>query len=1165
MANQEFKRTPGKGKFAYLGINLVRPPDLMPAGRAPFLLNVSPDQETGAMNPRPGLDLAASASTFSGLVLPLHSYALVGANVLSGEQGPLRYIGQGTSLYTIPTSGFGAYTGFSGNPLSLVSYRPPQSPNSWLYVFDSIKQAKYTFPIGLLKNFAQNIGIFPPIAAPTTALVLPLNQPILDATVLSIGGWTNTGAAGTCTIVARMPSPTTSFSITFDVGAIGWASVVPVNGAASYASITIGSRISLNVEVCTIWQTLPALAASTVAGVAYDSGSSGMATLQATTPLQGVQRNHVIIVNGTSVRVLGVTRGPDGFYSVRCVLPSGIAATQTITIPYSFRVYTQTAGHVAGEVLASQMLQSTMSLGGATSATGIIANATVSIDLTQIGGRPLVSEDYIHCAFIADNIQNVQEIHFMLDIDATTNNFTKNYYYYVVRQNDFQQTSQGGATATQSLLQAITTNIANEYETGSAAINPTASLYPSGSLLNFGVPDTDQLGTGISQFFDAIFKINDMVRVGTDPSVNLSKVKAIGVMAVITGNVTIQIGSWFAAGTYGPDSNYNSYGNQGYPIQYRYRYRSSLTGAISDVSPATRSGELPFRTGINVSVTASPDTQVDLIDIERWGGSFDSWHRCLIVPNTTGTYLDAVTETIALGGDPLELLQYQPWPITGKQQTGTCDIVGTHVQVSAPSFGNNPGNQFNMSWIRGVEIIVNNQTYSLYAPPSSTTTLETAENIGVMSGVGYIIPEPTMIGQPLPYVAGPWDGRLWGTGDTLNPGLLYFTNSYNPDTASDQGYIEVCGPNEPLGMPVVYSDAVYVLSNAGLYKVVSTPGQANPYAAFRLGSIPSGQIAPWFVLRDANSPFLAWGGNDGIYIYTESGAINSTKEDLLPLFPFESRPGLAVTVAGLTLYPPDLTQEGRQNQLRLSFADGHMYFDYLDIQGNPRTLVYTVATQGWIPRQYVKGASLHYQEQGGLMTPIGVDYANSTTTVVGGMDGALYNLSPDVTDNGTAFNCAIVTPADDQGDTRARKQYGDLMLDIGGTQNVIAGKSEWSASIPTGSMPITAGTSFSQAVSLPIGTAVTAFFVFIQDTNFIISGFEVPPIVMVWSFTVPRDSATYTVSIPISNPVGPSVFYLNKPFIMTAGDHITIHFVSTNNVSIFTVLAGFMSNFVGGV
>lgn len=1141
MANQQFQR--GKGKFAYLGINLTRPPDLMPAGRAPFLLNVTPNQETGALQPRPGTQVLSTLSQF-----PVHSYAAVGSNILNGNQGPTRYAGEQGNVWVADTNSSFAlfYSGFSGNPLSFVPYRPPQSPNTWLYVFDSLKQAKYTQPRGLAKNFAQNIGIFPPIAAPTTALILPLNQPILDATVLSLPGWTNTGAAGACTIVARMPSPTTSFSITFDVGTIGWASVVPVNASASYASITIGSRISLNVEVCTIWQTLPALAASTVAGVAYDSGSSGMATLQATTPLQGLQRNHVIIVNGASVRVLGVTRGPDGFYSVRCVLPSGIAASQTITIPYSFRVYTQLAGHVAGEVLASQMLQSTMSLSGATSATGIIANATVSIDLTQISGRPLVSEDYIHCAFIADNIQNVQEIHFMLDIDATTNNFTKNYYYYVVRQNDFQQTSQGGATATQSLLQAITTNIANEYDTGSAAINPTASLYPSGSLLNFGVPDTDQLGTGISQFFDAIFKINDMVRVGTDPSVNLSKVKAIGVMAVITGNVTLQIGSWFAAGTYGPDSNYSSYGNQGYPIQYRYRYRSSLTGAISDVSPATRSGELPFRTGINVSVTASPDTQVDLIDIERWGGSFDSWHRCLIVPNTTGTYLDAVTETIAMGGDPLELLQYQPWPITGKQQTGTCDIVGTHVQVSATGGG------FNMKWIRGVEIIVNNQTYTLYAPPSSTTTLETAENIGVMTGVPYIIPEPTMIGQPLPYVAGPWDGRLWGTGDTLNPGLLYFTNSYSPDTASDQGYIEVCGPNEPLGMPVVYSDAVYVLSNAGLYKVVSTPGQANPYAAFRLGSIPSGQIAPWFVLRDANIPFLAWGGNDGIYIYSGSGgAVNTTKEDLLPLFPFESRPGLAVTVAGQTLYPPDLAQEGAQTQLRLSFADGQMFFDYKDITGASRTLVYNPSTQGWIPYQYLNGAALHYQEQGSVTAPF-VDYINSPFTVIGTVNAGLQFVSNDYTDAtigltgiGTAFACAVVTPADDQGDTRARKQYGDLMLDIGGTPNTPAIGPTWQHQL--GNLtPVAPGQHTAVSIGLSVGTSVSAFFMYATDTSFTIDGLEYPLATITFTVAVPRDT-TYTVIVPISSVVGPTPIYLTGlPFVMQAGDQLTLTFVSTN-------------------
>jgi hypothetical protein len=89
---------------------------------------------------------------------------------------------------------------------------------------------------------------------------------------------------------------------------------------------------------------------------------------------------------------------------------------------------------------------------------------------------------------------------------------------------------------------------------------------------------------------------------------------------------------------------------------------------------------VPKRNGCFISVIASTDPQIDLIDIERNGGTFDTWHRCLTVANATATYLDSTRETVAEGGDPLELLQYMPWPITDRPRKGVCNITGTRVQ-----------------------------------------------------------------------------------------------------------------------------------------------------------------------------------------------------------------------------------------------------------------------------------------------------------------------------------------------------------------------------------------------------------------------------------------------------------------------------------------------------
>jgi len=351
---------------------------------------------------------------------------------------------------------------------------------------------------------------------------------------------------------------------------------------------------------------------------------------------------------------------------------------------------------------------------------------------------------------------------------------------------------------------------------------------------------------------------------------------------------------------------------------------------------------------------------------------------------------------------------------------------------------------------------------------------------------------------------------------------------------------------------------LYVFSNANLYRVESTPGQANPYAAYKLAGIPSGLIGPWAVTRDGNEPFLAWLGSDGIYAYGGSGrAENITKEDLLPLFPFEGRPGLPVVTPGGTLFPPDLTQ---QTFLRLAYADGLLYFDYVDVGqplqqpegpplliGNPKTLVYNPATKGWIPYFYagsgvaVIGAVFHYQEQGSITTPLSAFY-NSLFSVVGGYNGSLYYVSSNTTDDGTAFNCSAATPADDQSETRARKQYGDLMLDLGGVPTAPAAPELWQSSFVP---PISAGQHVSVAVGLITAQiTVGAFYFYFNDLSGAVTGNEVPPFTITWRITMPT-LETHNVTIIVSNPVGPTQLLLDPLYRFQTGDHIDIAFIST--------------------
>ena len=1142
MANQNFQRSPGKNKFAYMGIDLLHPVDLMPQGRAPYLLNVTASQQQGSLRARAGVSNPINASAFD--QPNVHSLVRLN-NTLPGAERPwARFVGSGTKLYAGQTGSFmEAGSGFSGNPLSLVTLRSPQSPEPFLYAYDAIRQAKYNtagteFAIGTAAppepSISQSAPIVKDIAQFTTA-----------------GSWQTSGAASDLSTAERVPDGSTVTAILYDEGSIGWCSVIPSgveleaspairpatllngwgpnahvgsyeggidqgynfgtedadtqpysnadgatdNNLASYATrgwlgsfryagvvwefsgaettinsylnllswvpanygtnkrsagiwysldsgttwikiydspskdygwdsvllpagvalnqiqvmafmdahddlvhyvydvnisssphnsaYAFGARLTIGGETVTSQQIFGNLPSSTVQGVVYDG--DGIATVQPSVSVPGVSHNQLVSIGGNYARILDVTEGPDGSYSFR-VERAGIGQGDSITFPVSVRVYTHNA-HAAGDAISSGLITAQLAPPGADSAVGIVSSPLAS-DLTQCEGRPLTADDYMHVSVRFSTPANVVECHVMVDVDNATNDFTGNYYYYAIRQNDFQRVSSGGQSTEESLIQAVTNQVALGYN---------------------GQSEPGQIPLGDSQYLEASFKLNDLIRIGTDSAVNLSGVRAVGLRVIVTGATTVQFGSWWVGGTYGPDANYNSSGNQGQPILYRYRYRSSTNGTISNPGPATRAGELPARNGVMVSVVASSDTQIDLIDIERNGGTLSAWHQSLTVPNTTGMVLDDVKETIAAASDPLDLLQYRPWPVTDKPRTATCNAVGTRVTALS-------GTPFNPNWVPGTEIIIGNKTYTLYAPPESGTVLTLAQNAGVQNGVTVRIPEATIQGNPLPYACLGPDGRVFATGDPLNPGLLYWSNPYTADTASDQGYLEITTPSEPLGPPRYYEGAIYVWSTESLYRVEPTPGQVNPYAYYKLGSAP-GLASPWAVSGGSSSKMLAYRSKNGIELFggTEAERIS---DELGTLFPSGGRPASAVTIAGYTVYPPDLSQAAKQ---RLSIVSGFIYFNYIDSQGNACTLAYSLITKGWIPYRYVNPVNLHYEEEG-IGNPL---------TLTGHADGYIGALTATTSDRGTAFPCVVITPADDQQETRARKQYGDLILDYG--------------------------------------------------------------------------------------------------------------------------------------
>ncbi len=1032
-----FQRIPSK--LAVSGMDLHHPPDALPADKCSLLLNLQPDILTGALALRPCP--ATLATTVSGV--PVHSVVRLNDLVPEAVAPFSRFVGSGTKLY----SGAGGAlaqldTGFSGNPLAFVSYRPAQSPESSLYTYDSLKQRAYK-----TDGTTRNIGIASPVQEPSAVRIKPLYSILEDGANTSgywSGGSTSGGTTSAASVVARIPAMTTIAEILYDVGSAGMCCIQP--SSANNAWMTGGSLVNIDsVEEVVIEQAFQPVTATTVAAIAYDAGTTGLCTIVPAVPVPGMQRNMLLYLNSAVyVRVLSVTSGPDGSYSFRCNTGgTTISATQTIAGVPSFRCWT--AGtYTNGESLAASSIKFTFTpsvTGGAMQ--DIVATnwpgdptppagAPFPLNLSYVGARPMQNEDYMHLSVGFDAPQWVTEIHVLLDVDSAVCDFNHNYYYYVLRQGDFQLSQSGGvltgSTTVQDQLTAIGNSLATRL-TGSEGVDqgPPQPPYPLPESLSGAPPAPGQLSTGSLGWLEAMFKINDLTRVGSDATRTLANVQKIGIYVFTSGGVVnMYFGGWWVGGGYGPDCNFNSYGNQDPALRWRYRYRNSLTGARSTVSPETRNGEIVRRQGMNLTAAACPDPQADYVDWERIGDNPD-WHQIGSWPIATGlTFLDNVTDAAAQITDPLEVACYQPWPVTDVPHSGTATVVGTSVVWAT-------GDKFNVQWLRGTEIILGGNTYSTYAPPGSTTQLQLAQNVPPPSGVlVFSIPEATLESQPL---YGAWldeaNNRVCGVGDPLNPGLMYFTNSDNPDGASDGGCLEITSPSEPCLNGFYAEGSNYVFTNSSLYRVESTPGAVNPYASYRLSGV-EGLAGPWAF--DAQRRLLFYWGPDGICLYAFGPAAdNISAADLYPLFPHggqqsgqPSIPGVPVSIAGITVYPPNYALA---SQLRIGYAESFVYATYVNSNGATETLVYSLHTKGWRKDNYMPPVTVVSLEKG-IPNP---------ALLMGGADGNLYELSStaDVDPEGVV-EWAVLPRVQDAGDSRAVKQWGDLMIDYSANPNRVS-------------------------------------------------------------------------------------------------------------------------------
>lgn len=971
-------------KFICTGVDLKHPVDAMPPGKYPYLENVeAPDDE--AVQSRDGLTTIMGSGALDQTLV--HSLKRTNSNLPGAAHPFLRFAGAGTKLYAgVPDSNpaltdyTAIDTGYSGNPLSFVAFRPSQSPQPWLYIGDSNKLRKASMD----GSTVYNMGIQPPAEAMTLDIAPP-NQ----GTVTDFGStptWTATGNAGSvATGNPRVPPGTTITTILYDIGTTnGWACIQPSSATNNW--VGNGALLTIGTEDVWIDQTFQVQPATTIAGILYDSGSTGLCTISATTTYASMMRNQLIFVGGHATRVLSVTVGPDGQYSFRCSLPATVAAGAAIVFVPSFRAYLTTT-HAAGEAITGKTTTVQFTGGGA----GAIHGAD-TLNLAAINGRQVHPQDYLHLSIRFDHPENVQEVRLWLDIDANGNNdFLHNSLMYAFRPSDAQAVMAGALTAL----------------TGAQTALQNYQIDAAGNLvLNSSV--SGQMALGMQAWTELYINIAELQRNGTDPASSLATVAALQISAITIDTCVMEVSAWWVGGTFGPDINQQVNGPAENEILYRYKYRSSATGAESLPSPITRSGVLPKRGEVILVCPSSSDPQVDKIDIERIGGSLTEFHYVGTMENSSPRTADDLWDVAAEVLPPLNDRTTRPFPVTDQPRLGIVNTAGTRVvRVS--------GDLFNVNWQPGTQIKINGVAYTLYATPSSTGALETVENIGALTNATLEIPAATILGFPLPIIFG--NGvTMFGVGDPYNPGRAYFCTGNDPDSCPGSNYVEVSSPSDPLVSGCCDVDGnAYVFTSSRPYLLV--PGGANTWTPQAIAS-PSGLLSRWALASGAAIWFL---GRDGIYEMPIGGTpALITKDDIEPLFP---QNGIAPTSAqGQTVNgwrPPNFSSPAT---LQLNCGLRWVWFDYLDVFGDYRTIEFDLYKRGWFPQTYNPDAGAvitHYQEEGQGLNSV----------LVGSNTGRIYRPEgAGAGDNTTRFDSTVVVPALDGGDARMQKEWGDAWL-----------------------------------------------------------------------------------------------------------------------------------------
>lgn len=395
--------------------------------------------------------------------------------------------------------------------------------------------------------------------------------------------------------------------------------------------------------------------------------------------------------------------------------------------------------------------------------------------------------------------------------------------------------------------------------------------------------------------------------------------------------------------------------------QYWYKYRSSATGAQSNPSPASLINTNPAQ--VNTITSAwSNDPQVDKVDYYRQDDGLANPTYVATGPNdglggTIGGVIfntpidDSLSDLAAAGNQIMEFDDFEPVPSIDLPRSGILTVGGGGAIVRVS------GDFFNIRWLPGTVIEIGSPTqlaYSFVIRPTSTTTM-TIPMVPSGTNLVWNIAEPILAAQPLAYLFGPTDNInfTFGVGDPNRPGTMYWCKGSNLDSWPDTNQLDVTDPSEALvngamsgGLGVVFSiKRAWVIQPNFFNATAEVTGTTGSTWSLQDTSITRGLFIPRCLIVEGGGNIF-FRVDDGIHVSPAGhGSKSITDETLFGLFSHEGSTPVSVVRAGITIFPPN---DALPQSQKFAEVNGYMYWDYLGLDNNPHSLVFDIGSMAWV-------------------------------------------------------------------------------------------------------------------------------------------------------------------------------------------------------------------------